>query len=139
MAAAGAAVNNTNKKVIFENCAPLTDCTNEINNTKIDDAEKIDEVMHMYNLIEYGDAYSKASGSWWQYYRDEPTIGDNGNIIDFPANNNNSNSFRFKQEITRQTLNSGTKDVAMIVSSNYLSNFWRTLKMHLINCEISFQ
>ena len=101
MAATGVAANNTNKKVIFKNCAPLTDCTNEINNTKTDDAQKIDEVMHMYNLIEYGDAYSKKSGSWWQYYRDELAIGDNGNIIDFPADN--SNSFRFKQEITGKT------------------------------------
>ena len=49
MAAAGAAVNNTNKKVIFKNCAPFTDCITEINNTQLDDAEKIDIVMHMYD------------------------------------------------------------------------------------------
>ena len=48
MAAAGAAVNNTNKKGIFKNCAPFTDCTAEINNTQLDDAEKIDIVMPMY-------------------------------------------------------------------------------------------
>ena len=49
MAAAGAAVNNTNKKVIFKNCAPFTDCITEINNTQLDDAEKIDIVMDMYD------------------------------------------------------------------------------------------
>ena len=51
-AAAGAAVNNTNKKVIFKNCAPFTDCITEKNNTQVDDAQKIDEVMPIYNLIE---------------------------------------------------------------------------------------
>ena len=61
--AAGAAVNNTNKKVIFKNCAPFTDCITEINNTQLDDAQKIDIVMPMYNLIEFCDAYSKTSGS----------------------------------------------------------------------------
>ena len=71
MAAAGAAVNNNNKKVIFKNCALFTDCITEINNTQVDDAQKVHIVMPMYNLIEYSHAYSKTSGSLWQYYRDE--------------------------------------------------------------------
>ena len=50
--AAGMAVNNTDKKVTFKNCAPFTDCMTEINNTQVDDAQKIDVVMPMYNLIE---------------------------------------------------------------------------------------
>ena len=58
-AAAGAAVNNTNKKVIFKNYAPFTVCITEINDTQMDDGQKIDVVMPMYNLIEYSDAYSK--------------------------------------------------------------------------------
>ena len=57
-AAADEAVNNTNKKVIFKNCATFTGCITKINNTKVDDAQKIDKVMLMYNLIEYSDAYS---------------------------------------------------------------------------------
>ena len=57
--AAGAAVNNTNKKVIFKHCAPFTDCITEINNTQVGDAQKIGIVIPMYNLIEYSDAYSK--------------------------------------------------------------------------------
>ena len=55
--AAGAAANNTNKKVIFKNCAPFTNCISKINNTQIDDAEYIDIVMPMYNLTEYSDNY----------------------------------------------------------------------------------
>ena len=57
MAAAGAAVNNTNKKVIFKNIVSFTDCITKINNTKINDAQKIDLLMPMYNLIEYSGAY----------------------------------------------------------------------------------
>ena len=97
-AAAGAAVNNTNKKVIFKNCAAFTDCTTEINNAQVDDAQKIDIVMPMYNLIEYSDAYSKTSGSLRQYYRDEPALDTNNEITDFPANNNNSASFKFSRK-----------------------------------------
>ena len=60
---AGAAANNTNKKVIFKNCAPFTNCISEINNTQIDNAQDIDIVMPIHNLIEYSDNYSKTSGS----------------------------------------------------------------------------
>ena len=49
---AGAAVNNINKKVIFKNCVTFTDCITKINNTQVNDAQKIDLVMLMYNLIE---------------------------------------------------------------------------------------
>ena len=59
------AANNTNKKVIFKNCAPFTNCISKINNTDIDNAKYIDIVMPMYNLIEYSDNYSKTSGSLW--------------------------------------------------------------------------
>ena len=65
-AADGAAANNTNKKVTFKNCAPFTNCISKINNTHIDNAEYIDIVMPMYNLIEYSDNYSETSGSLWQ-------------------------------------------------------------------------
>ena len=61
--AAGAAVNNANKKVIFKNCTPFTNSIAEINNIQLDDVQKSDVVMSMYNLIKYSDAYLKASGS----------------------------------------------------------------------------
>ena len=57
--------------------------------------------MSMHNLIEYSDAHSKAWGNLWQYYRDEPAVDASGNIIDFPAIDNNSNSFKRKQKIIR--------------------------------------
>ena len=55
------------KGVTFKNCAPFTKCISRINNTDIDNAQDIDIVMPMYNLIEYSDNYSKASGSLWEY------------------------------------------------------------------------
>ena len=120
--AADADANNTNKKVIFKNCAPFTNCISKINNTQIDNAEYIDIVMPMYNLIEYSDNYSKTSGSLWQYYKDEP----NDNLA-------NSESFKSKVKITGNTPAGGnTKDVKIIVPLKYLSNFL-TLDMSLIN------
>ena len=75
-AAAGAAANNINKKVIFKNRAPFTDCISEINNTKVDKAKDNDIVIPMYNLIEYtdnySDNYSKTCESLWQYCKDIP-------------------------------------------------------------------
>ena len=50
-AAAAAATNNTNEKVIFKNCAPFTNCISKINSTQIDNAQYVDIVMPMYNLI----------------------------------------------------------------------------------------
>ena len=93
--------------------------------------------MPMYHLIVYSDIYLKTSGSLWQYYRDEPDLDNNGHTVDFPAdNNNNSISLKFLK-ITPQKGNCSTKDVKMILPLKYLSNFWRTLEMTLINCEIN--
>ena len=61
--AADADANNANKKVMFKNCAPFTDCKSEINNVEIDNAKDIDTVMPMYNLIEHSGNYSETSGS----------------------------------------------------------------------------
>ena len=135
-AAASAAANNTNKKVRFKNCAPFTNCISEINNTQIDNAKDIDIVMPMYNLIEYSDNYAKTTGSLWQYCKDIPARNANGEIIIF-AGNNTTDSFKFKAKITGQTGNGGTKGVEIMVPLKYLSNFWRTLEMPLINCEVN--
>ena len=94
---AGTNANNTNKKVIFKNCTPFTNCISKINNTQIDNAEYIDIVMPMYNLIEYSDNYSKTSGSLWQYCKEIPAINDDGNIVDFNGANA-TDSFNFKQK-----------------------------------------
>ena len=120
-AAAGAAANNINKKVIFKNCAPFTNCISKINNTQIDNAKDIDIVMPMYNLIEYSDNYAKTTGSLWQFCKDIPAR-NNGAIVIF-AEKNLTDSFNFKLKITGQTGNGGTKNVEIMVPLKYLSNF----------------
>ena len=116
--------------------APFTNCISEINNTQVDNAKDIDIVMPMYNLTECSDNYSKTSGRLWQYCKDIPAV-DNNNVIVNVAENNLTDSFNFKAKMTGQTGDDGTKNVEIMVPLKYLSNFWRTLEMPLINCEIN--
>ena len=125
--AAARQADERDKGVVFKNCAPFTNCISEINSTQVDNAKDIDIVMPMYNLIEYNDNYAKTSGSLWQYYRDEPY-----------DNLANSESFKFKVKITGKTpAADNEKDVEIMVPLKYLSNFWRTLEMPLINSEVN--
>ena len=98
--------------------------------------------MPMYNLIEYSDNYSKTSGSLWQYCKDIPAVNNDGDIVDFDGANA-TDSFNFKTKIAGQTAAdnnngniAGRADVEIMVPLKYLSNFWRTLEMSLINCEV---
>ena len=92
--------------------------------------------MPMYNLIEYSDNYAKTTGSLWQYCKDISARNNNNEIIVFDADNT-TDSFKFKAKITGETRDDGTKDVEIMVPLKYLSNFWRTLEMPLINCEVN--
>ena len=62
-----------NKAVAFKNNAPFINCISKINGVKIDNAEDLDVVMPMYNLLEYSKYYRKSTRSLWNYYRDEPS------------------------------------------------------------------
>ena len=125
--AAARQADERDKGVTFKNCAPFTKCISRINNTDVDNAHDIDIVMPMYNLIEYSDKYPKTCGSSWKYNKDYP----NDYLTD-------SESFKSKVKITGKTLNNGnTKDAEIIVPLKYLSNFWRTREMPLINCEVN--
>ena len=137
-AAAGANANNTDKKVIFKSCAPFTDCISEINNVQVDNAKYIDIVMPMYNLIEHIDNYSETSGSLWQYCKDIAAVNNNGDIVDFNGTNA-TDSFNFKAKMTGQNNDDGEiNNIEIMVRLKYfLSNFWRTLEMALINCEVN--
>ena len=92
--------------------------------------------MPMYNLIEYGNNYSKKSGSLWQYCKDIPVVHNNNAIANFSENNLTS-LFNFKAKMTGQTGDDGTKNFEIMVLLKSLSTFWRTLEMSLINCEIN--
>ena len=120
-------LDERNKGVIFKNCAPFTKCISRINSTEIDNAQDIDIIMPMYNLIEYSDNHSKTSGSLWQYYKNDP----NDNITQ-------SELIKSKIKITGKTPAAGnTKNVEIAVTLKYFSNFWRTLEMPLNNCEVN--
>ena len=134
-AAAAAATNNASKMVIFKNCVSFTDCISKINNTQVDNAKDIDVVMPMYNFIEYSDDYLETSQSLLQHSIDKPAVNENGVIVDGVVVV--TDSFNFKVKITYQADDNSTKNVEIMVSLKYLSNFWRTLEMLLINCEIN--
>ena len=85
----------------------------------------------MYNLIEYCDNYSDSSGSLWGFKRDE--IANNANV----TNDDNASSFKYKASLITNTEANGTKKgVKIAVPLKYLSNFWRSLEMPLINCKV---
>ena len=90
--------------------------------------------MPMCNLIEYSDNYSKTSGSLWQYCKEIPAVDNHGDIVNFNGANA-TDSINFKTKITGQTNDDGRIDVEIMVPLKYLSNFWRTLEMPLINCK----
>ena len=96
--------------------------------------------MPMYNLIEYSDNYSDTSGSLWQFKRDEQPIDNNGASINLTAEN--SSSFKYKSNFIGDTVADGAnrkkEGVKIAVPLKYVSNFWRSLEMLLINCKIEF-
>ena len=119
--------NKPNKNLAFKNNAPFINCISEINGVKIDNAEDLDVVMPMYNLLEYSKNCRKTTGSVWNYYRDEPS-----NPL-----SSNSESFKYKTSITGKTTenNDSLTNVKVVIPLKYLSNFWRSLDTLLINCE----
>ena len=136
-AAARADANNANKKVIFNICSPFTSCISRINNTKIDNSQYNDAVMPMYNLIEYSNIYSEASGILFQYCRDIPAIDNNRAVTGFTEANATTDLFKLEVKLTGKTGYTGIENVEIMVPLKYHCNFWRTLEIPLINCEIT--
>ena len=99
----------------------------KIKNTLIDNAEHLDVVMPMYNLIDYSKSYSNISGSLWNYYRHEPNSSVVCNINYFIRD---SKSFDYKAGITgKLECTNTTKIPEIVVPLKYLSNAWRTPSM----------
>ena len=82
---------DANTRVAFKNCSPFTKCITHINDEHVDNADNLDIIMPMYNLIEYSNNYSDTSGSSWHFKRDEQHM-NNGN----PANVTTADSSSFK-------------------------------------------
>ena len=80
--------------------------------------------------------YSKTSGRLWQYCKDIPAVNNDDAVVNF-TDNNLTDSYKLKVKMTGQTRDDGTKNVEIIAPIKYLSNFWKTLEMPLINCEVN--
>ena len=126
---------DNNTRLALKNCAPFTKCNLEINDEHIDTAENLDIVMPMYNLIEYSDSYQDSSATLYQYKRDEPP---EANAID-DLTVDNSNSFKYTVSLLGNPAvadNIAKRSVKVVVPLKYLSNFFRSLEMPLINCKL---
>ena len=91
--------------------------------------------MPMYNLIEYSDNYQDSSATLYQYKRDEPPEADA--VADLTSNT--SSSFKYKVSLLGNPILDGAiakRSAKIIVPLKYLSNFFRSLEMPLINCKI---
>ena len=149
-----------NRQVILKNNAPFISCLSKINGILIENAEDLDIVIPMYDLLKYNKNYSKTSASLWNYYRDELTDEKNNNN-DPNKNVINSKSFKNKTSITGSTYNvprritdadgnpannpnksgqnknkSGTTEVEIAVPLKRLGNFWNSLNIPLVNSEV---
>ena len=120
----------------FKNNAPFINCISKINGVEIDNAEDLDVVMPMYNLLEYSKNNRKSTRSLWNYYRDKPS----------DPLSSNSESFKFKASITGNPCNGddddddankiGKNETEVVIPLKHLSNFWSTLNIPLINFQI---
>ena len=130
-----AAATDANTSLALKNCAPFTKCNLEINDEHVDTAENLDITMPMYNLIEYSDNYQDSSATLYQYKRDESP--ENDAVADLTADN--SSSFKYKFSLLGNPVTDGNaekRSVKVVVPLKYLSNFFRSLEMPLINCKI---
>ena len=126
---------NNNTRLALKNCAPFTKCNLEINDEHVDTAENLDITMPMYNLIEYSDNYQDSSATLYQYKRDEQPEANAINDL----TTDTSSSFKYKVELLGNQVLDGNiakRSVKVVVPLKYLSNFFRSLEMPLINCKI---
>ena len=126
---------NDNTRLALKNCAPFTKCNLELNDEHVDTAENLHITMPMYNLIEYSDNYQDTSATLYQYKRDEPPEANAINDL----TTDTSSSFEYKADLLGNPVLDGNiakRSVKVVVPLKYLSNFFRSLEMPLINCKI---
>ena len=121
-----------NSVVAFKNCAPFRTCDVTINDEHVEKAEDLDIVMPMYNLWEYSDNYQNSTGSLYQFKRDEPP-DNNANVV------NDTTSLVYKSNLIKGSDNNNVNNVKLVVPLNYVSNFFRSLEMPLVNYKIDLE
>ena len=139
-----------NRPLILKSNAPFVSCITRINGELIEDADDLDIVMPMYNLLEYSKNYRKTIGLVYNYYRDELSDDADDNNFD-NIKVVNSNTFKYKNKTTGNTYNvnagtqgydvnkNGTQEVELAIPLKCLGNFWRALNIPLISCEVSLE
>ena len=126
---------NNDTRLALKNCASFTKCNLDINDEHIDTAENLDIVIPVYNLIECSDNYQDSSATLYQCKRDEPP--ETNTINDLTTNN--SSSFKNKVELLGNPVvanNIARTNLKVVIPLKYLSNFFRSLEIPLINCKI---
>ena len=133
LAAAANENDNAEKDVVFKNNAPFRSCMSKISCTLIDTAKNLDIAMPMNILLEYSHNFPKISGRLWNYYRDEiNNVNDTkivGKTLEIPS------SQEMIEILTERHNLEPILNVEVTVPLKYLSNFWRSLDISLINCE----
>ena len=139
-----------NRPLILKNNAPFVSCITRINGELIQDANDLDIVIPMYNLLEYSKNYRKTIGLLYTYYRDELSDDADDNNFD-NIKVVNSESFKYKNKITGNTYNvdaddddydvnkNGKQEIELAIPLKYLGNFWRALNIPLVSCEVSLE
>ena len=111
-----------------------------INGEHVDTAENLDIIMPIYNLLEYSVNYADSSGSLYQFKRDEQNM-NNENIADVTTAD--SSSFKYKSNIlgnlAADVANGKLENAKLAVPLKYLGNFFRSLKIPLINCKLHLE
>ena len=118
--------------VAFKNCAPFRTCDVTINDEHVEKAEDLDIVMPMYNLLEYSDNYQDSTGSLHQFKRNEPP-DDNADVA------NNTSSLVYKSKLISGTDDNNVNNVKLVVPLKYVSSFFRSLEMPLVNCKTNLE
>ena len=105
---------------------------NTFNDGYVEKAEDLDIVMPMYNLLEYSDNYQNSTGSLYQFKRDERP--DDNNEV-----GNNTTSLVYKSKLIKGTDDNNVNNVKLVVPLKYVSNFFRSLEIPLVNCKIDLE
>ena len=128
------AAKRRNKKANFKNDTPFRSCISKINNMFVDNAEDLDIVMQTYHLLEHSDNNSMTSESLWNYYR------ENNDGTNFRINNNKTTTskyFEYRIKIIGSTPDNASRlNAELAAPLQYLSSFWRSLDLDLINYDI---
>ena len=126
-----------NKSVAFKSNAPFINCIAKMNGVKIDNADNLDDVMPMYNLLGYSKNHRRTTGSLWNYYRDEPSNPLSSNSESFKYKTSRGNTYNVGADEADYDANKvGKIKTEVLITLKHLSSFWRTVNILLINCEV---